>query len=53
MDSLAVGGGEDEVFGTALELQVASASTGGGGLVVDDLVGVDDVVFVVDDNFAA
>jgi len=49
----AVGGGEDEVFCAALELEVAFGFYGGVGLVVDDFVGVDDVVFVVDDDFAA
>jgi len=46
----AVGGGEDDVFGAALELEVAFGFDGGGGLVVDDFVGVDDVVLVVDDD---
>jgi hypothetical protein len=47
-----VAGGEVGVIGAALELEVALGFYGVVGLVVDDLIGIEDVVLVVEDDFA-
>ncbi len=49
---LAVAGGEDGVVRAAFQLQVAFGFHGRGGVVVNDFVRVDDVVFVVENDLA-
>jgi hypothetical protein len=49
---LAVGGGGDEVAGTAFKLEVAVGFDDVGGLMVDNVIGVDDVVLVGEDDLA-
>jgi hypothetical protein len=49
---LAVAGGEDGVVGAAFELEMTLGFYRGSGVVVDDFVGVDDVVLVVKNDFA-
>src|ERR1017187_1934810 len=50
---VAVGGIDDDVFGSALDLEVTVCFQPGGGLVIDDPVGTQDVVSIVNDNAAA
>jgi len=49
---VAVGGVDEDVFGTAGDLEVAIGFELRGGLVIDDVVGAEDVVAVVDDDVA-
>jgi hypothetical protein len=48
----AVAGGEDGVVGATLQLQMPLRLDRCCGVVIDDLVGVDDVVLVVENDFA-